>query len=311
MTREQWIEREAREARARYWGNDNWDRQAEAHKQDWREVVAPFYQKPVADADTLEKLAEIGENAYNADKSNLIDKKWISATKAILRAAKPKVDVDTDDVAFRDALKKSQEIVNNWTPEQRNHNSIGYAGLQANERAELENLRAECKRLRDCEAELLGRREEQAQLFNDAKGYKERWARLKNEVERLQNYNHGLEHENKNLRQDLEALKIPSENIRFAVNAYEVLEECGGDTNVGDLESYMEYLTKHIVFPLIDDMPSRPVKVRFDVTAEKYAQWKLETFGCGNSVADSRQQMDYLAAHAVIDVPAGGRAWRS
>ena len=100
--KETWIEREAAEARARFWGvgDGEWDYADDMIKSDWRRVVAPFYPEPpvcvpkcnpepVADADTLEKLAEIGEKAYNADKSNLVDEKWISATKAILRAAKP------------------------------------------------------------------------------------------------------------------------------------------------------------------------------------------------------------------------------
>lgn len=356
MTKEEWIEQEARKARDRYWGRiGDWDRADESIRQDWRNVVAPFYPEPVADADTLEKLAEVAEEAWWAAPSG---KEELAMVVAVLRAAKPEVvydfdafssakrygpenngdfwkevcdiansriryrfelpkpepvrvpvDVDglakaifdglygesrlydagikamhvaaarialaylniepcakPDDVAFRDALKKSQEIVNNWTPEQRNHNSIGYVGLQGNERVELENLRAECKR--------------------------------------LQNYNHGLEHENKNLRQDLDALKVPSENIRFAVNAYEVLEECGGDTNVGDLESYMEYLTKQIVFPLIGDMSSRPVKVRLPEVAELCEEWETNHNGYVAKKAITFTR-DYCLAHAVIDVPPG------
>ena len=358
-TREQWIEREARKARERYWDEpSDWDRANEDIREDWRNVVASFYQEPVADADTLEKLVGVARKAAGEG----YDTEYIVA--AVLRAAKPEVNVtareiekialeerigeraakirdlvnsriryrfelpqpeplrvpvdveglakvlyetpDADgetwawdkaisyemetrrnearaalaflniepcdkpeynpadvaltkpyaaingncpdvfrdcerwmaegpgtknieafldkacdkegrynvqrllylidrladerrvqnDVAFRDALKKSQEIVNNWTPEQRNHNSIGYAGIQDNERAELENLRAECKRLRDEVVNLLGeisktnsKAERQRQALDaNRKTIESRGAeicKLENEVKRL------------------------------------------------------------------------------------------------------------------------------
>jgi len=50
---------------------------------------------------------------------------------------------------------------------------------------------------------------------------------------------------------------------------------------------------------------SVPVKVRWDVTPEEFAQWHLEEFGNGNSHVTAKLKMDYLAAHAVIDATAG------
>lgn len=50
---------------------------------------------------------------------------------------------------------------------------------------------------------------------------------------------------------------------------------------------------------------TRPVRVRFDVTAEEYADWKLQTFGWGNSLVYAKQELDYLLDKAVLDVPPG------
>lgn len=356
MTKEEWIEQEARKARARYWERDVWIETTAGSRQDWRNVVAPYYQEPVADADTLEKLAEVAVNAYmehpNIGNDPVLGRAMEAAVVAVLRAAKPRIDYEQvriafsecmspkewaeyinsriryrfelpqpqpeplrvpvdvdglarvmcdaahahnpcfnsrwyetafqnayrsaaraalaylniepcampDDVAFRDALKKSQEIVNNWTPEQRNHNSIGYVGLQGNERAELENLRAECKRLRDYEAELLERRKEQAKLFNDNKCYKVECVRLRNEIKRLREKYDGVVAGNKALADDLLAIK-----------------QAG---------------------------TQQPVKVRFDVTAEDI-RVALACTKRGEFVSLEQWYLDYLAAHAVIDVPPG------
>lgn len=400
-TREQWIEREAREARERYWGNDNWDRQAEAHKQDWRSVVTPFYQEPVADADTLEKLAEIGENAYNADKSNLIDEKWISATKAILRAAKPEplrvpVDVDglaevvhraywqdpagdigdgwreaaravlaylniepcarpeynPDDVAFRDALKKSQEIVNNWTPEQRNHNSIGYVVLQDNERAELENLRVECKRLRheveverDRANDLLDDRDSAVNIRDKTiKAMREENTKLRVEASEA---TAKAERQRQQLHSQCKTIESRGAEIARLENEVQQLRIQRSEEKIGchGCGVTLPKTALEIGYnPVVDGVrvavcqrcwdagvglqgktapETRPVRVRFDVTAEDLAakihhalhggwpELSQETDKTKAVWIDTAKiAMDYLAAHAVIDVPPGVPTYR-
>lgn len=87
---------------------------------------------------------------------------------------------------------------------------------------------------------------------------------------------YGLERENKNLLSLLEELKEPSGAARFSVNAEEVIEECGGDTNIHDLESYIEFLLRNIVMPA-----KQPIKCIFcDFEGESLAAIKEHSAAC-------------------------------
>lgn len=284
-TREQWIEREARKALVTYnSGSDFWDDHSFEYQERWRSVVAPYYPEPLRVPVDVDGLADAICNAASRESEHYLCAEWNATSyrdsfRAAARAAlaylsvEPcaKPEYDPDDMAFRDALKRSQEIVNNWTPEQRNHNSIGYAGLQDNERNELENLRAEGGRLREEVANLLveisktnSKAERQRQALDaNRKTIESRGAeiaRLENVVKRLRT-------------QQPETRPV---NVRF-------------DVTVEDLAAKIHHAL-HGGWPELSQESDRTKAVWIDT---------------------AQIAMDYLASHAVLEASAGvSREWR-
>lgn len=127
-TREQWIEREARGARERYWNAENWDRVSEAHKQLWRNVVAPYYPEPLrvpVDVDGLADAIRCADSYFWT---------WDDISESSKKG-------------YRKCARAALAYLNIESCAKQEYDPADVA-LTPSERAELENLRAECKRLR-------------------------------------------------------------------------------------------------------------------------------------------------------------------
>lgn len=307
-TREQWIEREAREARERYWdGIGDWDSDGYDIRQDWRNVVAPYYQDPVADADTIRDLREIALRAYLAhphaqDAGCMVDPMEAAVT-AVLRAAKLqpsplRVPVDVEGLAkelalayhrgvYRDALwaELGADAQEDYIREARA--ALAYLNIEPcakpeynpddvaltpNERAELENLRVECKRLRH---EVEVERDRASDLLADKDS---------------------AEAECERLRVKASYATAKAERQRQALDDNRKTIESRG-AEIARLENEVKRLR-------IQQPETRPVKVRFDVTAEDI-RVALACTKRGEFVSLEQWYLDYLSDHAVLEVPPG------
>lgn len=126
-TREQWIEREARKARERC-GYDDWDSRNELTRDVWRNVVAPYYQEPLRVPVDVDGLADAIRRAEGHFWS------WKDISEASQKG-------------FRRCARAALAYLNIEPCEKPEYNPDDVA-LRPNERAELENLRDECERLR-------------------------------------------------------------------------------------------------------------------------------------------------------------------
>lgn len=158
--------------------------------------------------------------------------------------------------------------------------------------AEVAKLRAELERVRDCKDELLERREEQAGMLKEIKRLKHAY-----EVERDRANDLVAEAKHKRLR---------PVKVRSGISAYQLdlwmQKELNWSTTPEKAIKLIDYIHSHAV---IEQPETRPVKVRFDVTAEEVWNTYLKS-GESHETPLVDWILPHLAAHAVIDAP---REW--